>query len=49
MRVATADNSHRLRKDENGGSTDLIVKRVNWLRARIGAQSARRRAQLFVI
>ena len=37
MRVATADNSHRLRKDENGGITNLTVKRVNWLRARIGS------------
>ena len=37
MRVATADNSHMLRKDENGGSTNLTVKRVNWLRARIGS------------
>ena len=37
MRVATAKNSHRLRKDEDGGSTNLTVKRVNWLHARIGS------------
>ena len=37
MRVARADNSHGLRKDENGGSTNLTVKQVNWLRARIGS------------
>ena len=37
MRVATAENSHRLRKDKNGGSTNRTVKRVNWLRARIGS------------
>ena len=37
MRVATANNSHRLRKYENGGSTNLTVKQVNWLRARKGS------------